>query len=151
TLALGVVLHLVLLSTKSLLGPIVLHTHYNAMGLSRAKLAVDDSLILTGPSDELVLPPLLVATSVVAVIALCWILCRTRVSWMLASGREWSPGYITAEMPPFEPAVLRRRALRSWSAVPAAGAYLAFGVCLAQAATGWLGQSAVMAQVRRAE
>lgn len=151
TMALGVVLHFVFLTTKSLLGPIMLHTLYNALGISRAKLDVEGSLTLAGPSGELVIPLPLVIASLAAVIGLCWLLYRTRVSWIRADGHAWAPGFVTAEMPPFRPAVPRRRALRLGPAFLATGAYVAFGIFFAQAMTGWLSQSAVLSHVRRAE
>jgi membrane protease YdiL (CAAX protease family) len=151
TFALGLILHLVFLTTRSLVGPMVLHLLYNALGISHAKLEREEILQLTGGSGDLIVPLPLVIASLAAIFGLCWLLYRTQVRWFLADGGEWTPRYVTAEMHPRVRALARRRALGPVSALMAAGAYLAFGACFAPAAIDWLGQGSALAHVHRAE
>jgi tetratricopeptide (TPR) repeat protein len=150
TFLLGILLHFVYLTTKSLVGPILLHTLYNAVGITRAKLVLAEQLTITTPSGEVIVPPLLLAAALPALLALCWLLYRSRSQWVLEDGTSWSPGYVTAEICPL-PARAKRRSLGFLPSLLALVLVLPFGAAFAHAAVGWRTQGTVAALVQHAE
>src|SRR5439155_12488105 len=86
--------------------------------------------------DAPFLAPSLVLAAGAAVLLLFFHFFRTRTRWLLPGGEVWSPGYVTAEMPPAEVEAVAR-SLWPGRVTLLAGAvgYLAFaGVTLFQAA-----------------
>lgn len=148
TMVFGLVLHLVFLTTRSLLAPVMLHTLLNVLSISRLKLDLEETFILTGLPDESVHSLLLVLASLAAVLSICWGLLRTRVGWVLADGREWSPGYTTAEMPPTESAVPRQALCSSFALLAAIVFPVFFSVLFAATMTERVGLSGVLIRVR---
>jgi hypothetical protein len=55
---------------------------------------------LTRLDSDAHLPPLLTLASLVAIVVLSVLFYQSRVRWVMPDGRVWSPGYVTAEMPP---------------------------------------------------
>jgi membrane protease YdiL (CAAX protease family) len=85
----GLCLHAVYLWTRSLLAPILLHAIYNCHASflgALARNAQPDVGI-----DEHV-PPALALTGLFAFLGLVSLLYRSRVRWVLADGKDWSPG-----------------------------------------------------------
>jgi membrane protease YdiL (CAAX protease family)/tetratricopeptide (TPR) repeat protein len=149
TFVLGIGLHMVYLTTKSLSGPMLLHTLYNVVGFGIRRLTLEGSFDLgsvTGPHDP---SPLLVLTALAAVVGLTVLLYRTRVRWILPDGSAWSPGYATAEMCPAANAVARRDVVRMPVALLAAGGYLVFGSVWAYAGLSWLDEAGARAEAQR--
>ena len=98
--ALGVALHAVYLWGKSLLLPVLLHGCIN--GLAGVALLAGNRLA-GGPAwlaEDAAPPGLLVAAAVPALAGLGWVARAGRVTWVLPEGREWWPGFVTAEPPP---------------------------------------------------
>lgn len=93
-LFIGIALQLVFLSAKSLLVPILLHALNNALSFGLTKAGLFSQV------DHL--PPPLVATGLLALLPLALLLWQTRSQWILPDGSRWTPGYLTAEMPPAE-------------------------------------------------
>jgi membrane protease YdiL (CAAX protease family) len=100
TMLLGIGVQSVFLITKTLAAPVLLHMLNNGVAFGLMKLAsqLDHADLLGLSEDEFPLP--LVVSALVAVLALFVLLYRTRTQWVLRDGGVWSPGYMTAEMPP---------------------------------------------------
>jgi membrane protease YdiL (CAAX protease family)/Tfp pilus assembly protein PilF len=129
---LGIVLHLVYLAGKSLWVPVLLHTLHNALVFTRMKLGMSGT-IETGLQS---IPPALLVAALVVVALLLLLFYWSRRSWTLPDGSLWSPGYVSAEMPP---ASLKcQSSYRSLPTVPkllTVGSYLVFGFILLPTAT----------------
>jgi membrane protease YdiL (CAAX protease family) len=102
TTVLGVGFQIAFLSSKSLWGPIILHTLNNALAFFTSRLG-DLDLHLKAKVDQLEnaahLPLHLSVTALALVVTLCVLFYQTRVRWFLPDGQEWSPGFIATEMP----------------------------------------------------
>jgi tetratricopeptide (TPR) repeat protein len=138
TAVLGVGLHVAYLSARSLWAPVLLHALHNGLVFAATRLAQDADLDLTGQYDAAHLAPSLVVTAGVAVLLLFVLFYRTRTRWLLPDGGEWSPGYVTAEMPPASvEAVARPRRAGQAAVLAGTAGYLAFaGVALFQIGPG---------------
>src|SRR5262249_38368084 len=101
TAVLAITFQVAFLSAKSLWAPILLHLLNNATAFTLMRLINDPrSREVLGVDDTALLPPMLVAAALAAVLAICWLFWETRTRWVLPDRQIWSPGYITAEMPP---------------------------------------------------
>jgi membrane protease YdiL (CAAX protease family) len=90
----GIALHLVYLTARSLLVPMLLHALNNALSFGLTKAGLFSEL------DHLPAP--LVATGLMALLPLGVLLWQTRSRWVLPEGGDWTPGYLSAESPPPE-------------------------------------------------
>lgn len=101
TIAIGLVLQLVFLFTRSLWAAILLHLVNNAMAFSAVRFG---SVIpvpgFTVDADHI--PPQLVLAALLVSVALLGLLYQTRTRWLLPDGSEWSPGFFATETPPAE-------------------------------------------------
>ncbi len=132
TLVLGIALQVVFLTTKSLPAAMLLHTLHNGVVCAALKLGQDASIDLTGQEGAEHLPWLVVVTALVAVVTLGFLLYETQTRWLMPDGREWSPGYVTAEMPAaLLGAVPRSRSPRRGTALLGSGAYTVFAATFA--------------------
>ncbi|HEY7425294.1 MAG TPA: tetratricopeptide repeat protein [Gemmataceae bacterium] len=117
----GIVLHIVYLTTRSYWAPVLLHALHNGLVFATMRLAESRKMDITGMYGDEHLPPVLVAAAGFALLALLLLLYRTRTRWVLADGQVWSPGYVSAEMPPVELAANARLGSPgqawAWSAV----------------------------------
>ena len=99
---LGLALQYVYLATRSLLAPIILHTLNNSLAFGayrwREQFPVP-GFSADGGDVVLHTPLLLLAAAGVATAYLLIALYRTRTRWRMLDGRDWSPGYATAESP----------------------------------------------------
>jgi membrane protease YdiL (CAAX protease family)/Flp pilus assembly protein TadD len=129
---LGIVLHLVYLAGKSLWVPVLLHILHNALVFTRMKLGMSGT-IETGLQS---IPPVLLVAALVVLVLLLLLFYWSRLSWMLPDGLLWSPGYVSAEMPPAplkcQPSY---RSLPGLAKLLAVASYLAFGFILLPTAT----------------
>jgi tetratricopeptide (TPR) repeat protein len=134
---LGIALHLVFLSTKSLIAPFLLHSLNNALDFSVAKFALS-GFDITGPEGLEHIPGWLFVAALGAVIALGLLLHATRVCWVTPDGTSWSPGFATAETPPAAVAAVPklRRPRRAFN-VFVAVVYLAFTLVFAHTTGSW--------------
>jgi membrane protease YdiL (CAAX protease family) len=123
--AMGALLHVVYLWSRSLLAPVLLHAGNNSLFfLGYCFPANSLAATLTNPDSR---PWPLVLTAFASLVALFWLYCNMRVQWILPSGSLWTPGYVTAEMPPNElQARPEQRRAGKWPLSIAAAAYLAF-------------------------
>ena len=123
----GVVFHWVYLMTRSLAAPILLHTCYNALCIAAAKVWTAYQFNLLGLTGGEHFPSWHLIGSALAVAAITWALYRTRSRWVLPDGSVWSPGYVSAEMPPPEKdAAAATRQLGIGSALTLTAAGVAF-------------------------
>src|SRR5262249_37950072 len=97
---LGLVLHVVYLCTKTLLAPILLHLLYNLAVLALRKLWLEETLVPANNDGTMLIPMPLWWMAVGLIVILIVVLILTRTRWITAEGEEWSPGYVSAEMPP---------------------------------------------------
>lgn len=98
TFVLGVGLQAVFLSTRSLSAAILLHSLNNALAVALMKFGPSGDP--AGLKGEEHLPISLAITALGASVGVCVLFYGTRTRWLLPDGQEWSPGYVTAEMPP---------------------------------------------------
>jgi tetratricopeptide (TPR) repeat protein len=126
---LGVGLHVAFLAARSFWAPVLLHALNNALVFASIRLAQDANFDASGQYDAPHIAAPFVLAALAAVAALALLLYRTRTRWLLPDGREWSPGYLTAEMPPAGAAAVARRGRPGLPPLlGAAGAYFAFGL-----------------------
>ncbi len=100
--SLGILLQFVFLTTRSIAAPIVLHTLNNSFAFLTLRYA--ESYPVPGltpmPDGTISQTPIAVlATAAIAVATLMAIMFQNRTRWRLPDGTEWSPGYVTAEIP----------------------------------------------------
>jgi tetratricopeptide (TPR) repeat protein/membrane protease YdiL (CAAX protease family) len=105
----GVALHIVYLTTRTYWAPVLLHALNNSLVFAALRLSEDGRTDVTGQYADRHLPAVLVSVAAAALLALIFLLYRTRTRWVLADGQVWSPGYLSAEMPPTEQAATARR------------------------------------------
>jgi uncharacterized protein len=126
----GVALHLIYLATRSFWAPVLLHFLNNAWASMASQLAVqgtlDESLM------EAPLSPMLLVSSLTAIVVLGALLYRTRTRYLLPDGTEWNPGYLTVERPPRELDTIMHNGLCSPQSLVIAGTvWAAFAVAFA--------------------
>ncbi len=88
----GLALHGILLASRSLLVPMLLHFSNNFLSFSFEKLE------LYSLADHL--PSALVATGMAALIPVAILFWQSRSDWIRPDGSRWTPGYPSAETPP---------------------------------------------------
>ena len=99
----GIALQWVFLSTRSLWAPIVLHTVNNTLAFAALKYG-ERYFPIPGysymPNDQLTHSPVvLFLAGLASAAAICWAFYTSRTHWVLPSGKRWSAGYVTAQMP----------------------------------------------------
>jgi membrane protease YdiL (CAAX protease family)/Tfp pilus assembly protein PilF len=97
----GVVMHILFLSTKTILAPVLYHFLINGASYTLSKLQSEAKFLSGGGEGVTPISPMLGVAAVVALVSLLILFCRTRVTWA-ADGEIWTPGYPSAEMPPPE-------------------------------------------------
>src|SRR5262245_39842860 len=149
TFVAGLVLHGVYLATGSLLAPIALHASYNACWIVAAKWAVTTGRSLAELSDATTILAWLVMAAGATLAALALTLYRTRTRWILPDGVVWSPGHLSAEMPPASLAAVPITS-RPGAVAPilAVVAYFGFALTVPFAAMGFGSSEAARARER---
>lgn len=90
---LGWVLQAVYVATRSLAAPMLIHLLNNALAFTQMKFY--------NPLEDLEHVPLpLLLSAVVALVGIGVVFYQMRSRWLLADGTPWTPGYVSAEMPP---------------------------------------------------
>jgi tetratricopeptide (TPR) repeat protein len=105
----GVALHIVYLTTRTYWAPVLLHTLHNSLVFAALRLGENAWTDVTGQYADRHVPSILLVLAAAALLALVLLLYRTRTRWVLPDGQVWSPGYLSAEMPPAELAATARR------------------------------------------
>jgi membrane protease YdiL (CAAX protease family) len=129
---LGIALQFVFLATRSITAPIVLHTLHNSLAFLAMKFADTFTVPgLTPTADGGVShTPLavLVMAALTATVVMA-IMFQNRTRWRLPDGTDWSPGYVTAEIPDASFGAIAARETPSRMLVM--GALVAFGLLIA--------------------
>jgi len=97
----GVAMHFVYVTTRSMWAPITLHLLFNGVAAVMLKFGLD-SAVASIPTHVLTAS----AAMVTAVALLLW---QTRVQYRLPDGTIWTPGYVSAEAPPAESGAIPER------------------------------------------
>ncbi|MDA1051485.1 MAG: CPBP family intramembrane metalloprotease [Planctomycetota bacterium] len=107
---LGLGMHFIYLTTRSLLAPMLVHMLNNTFAfwvMRNYEWCPLPGLSPLPDGSQVHTPPSVLITAIAAAAALLGLLYQTRTRWLLAnydlqSGEEtaWSPGYVTAEQPP---------------------------------------------------
>ncbi len=97
-LPIGIALHCIYLATRSFWAPMLLHFLNNAWATVASRMATVDELPVVDEAPS----PVLIWASLTAMVVLGAVLYRTRTRYILPDGKEWTPGYLTAEQPPAE-------------------------------------------------
>lgn len=115
-LPLGIAMHVVYITTRSFWAPVLLHFVNNAMATLAAKWMNKEEMkqAVEGAGD-LSIPMVIAATA--TVLAVGYVLWKTRVQHILSDGTVWDPGYPTVERPPIELQTRVARGAVSWIAV----------------------------------
>jgi uncharacterized protein len=93
----GIALHLVYLSTRSLWGPILLHFLNNALASGLTKLSEGTAFPADLEMSGLLALPVSSLATVAAVMAVLW---ATRPEYVLPDGARWVPDVASADAPP---------------------------------------------------
>lgn len=109
---LGLGLHFIYLTTRSLLAPMLVHMLNNAFAfwvMRNYEWCPLPGLSPLPDGSQVHTPPSVMMASMVAATALLGLFYQTRTHWLLSTSesqqgeeRAWSPGYVTAEQPPRE-------------------------------------------------
>jgi membrane protease YdiL (CAAX protease family) len=99
---LGCGFHLVFLSSKSLVAPMLAHALNNGMAFTLMKYGQEIKLSVPGLTDDGHVPLTIAAAGLAATGGLLLLFYYTRARWFLPDGSPWQPGYVTAETPPVE-------------------------------------------------
>lgn len=102
---LGIALHYVYLTTRTLWGPMLLHFLNNAISvvlLKHGDGASGPGATDTAATAEFPLSMLTVSISIVVTVALQMLLWQIRTRFVREDGDEWDPGYASLEVPPAE-------------------------------------------------
>src|SRR5262245_1247182 len=90
----GVAMHFVYLTTRSMWAPVTLHLLFNAVAALVLKFGLDSAVAS--------IPTHVLTASAATVTAIGLLLWQTRVQYQLRDGSIWNPGYVSAEVPPAE-------------------------------------------------
>lgn len=99
-LPLGIVLHYVYLTTRSLWGPMLLHFLNNAMSVVLLKMGDADPGSAADGMEATGISPAMLTISIMVTTALLMLLWQTRTRFLYEDGSEWTPGYPSLEQPP---------------------------------------------------
>lgn len=95
----GIVLHFLYLMTKSLFAPMLLHALNNLLAFTEIRW--EQSGFFNPTQDGSVYIPVdVLLISLLTFSLLLFLLGKTRCRWMVAGIRPWTPGFVSAEMPP---------------------------------------------------
>ncbi len=97
-LPIGIALHCIYLATRSFWAPVLLHFLNNAWATVASRMMAEEAVSAVDTPAS----PVLIWASFTAMIVLGAVLYRTRTRYILPDGKEWTPGYLTAEHPPVE-------------------------------------------------
>jgi len=90
----GIAMHFVYLTTRSMWAPVTLHLLFNAVAAVVLKFGLDSAVAS--------IPTHVLTASAATVTAIGLLLWQTRVQYRLPDGSFWNPGYVSADVPPVE-------------------------------------------------
>lgn len=101
TALIAVFFHVIYYAGRSIWLPILAHALNNVIAFSILRLPEDSWIRATlSLEDEALLPPILFAASLFAVMSLLLLIWSCRTQWVRPDGSVWAPNFATAEIPP---------------------------------------------------
>jgi membrane protease YdiL (CAAX protease family) len=97
----GIAMHFVYLTTRSMWAPVTLHLLFNAVAAVVLKFGLDSTVAS--------IPTHVLTASAATVTAIGLLLWQTRVQYQLRDGTIWNPGYVSTEVPPADIGAVRVR------------------------------------------
>jgi uncharacterized protein len=97
-LPLAFFIHLVYLTTRSILAPMLLHLLNNSLAVILLKASATIPELESASEPNMPVYVLLISAGIVMVVG--WTLWRSRVQYRTEDGSLWDPGYPTVEIPP---------------------------------------------------
>lgn len=97
-LPLAFFIHLVYLTTRSILAPILLHLLNNSLAVLLLKASATVPALEEAADPEMPGYVLLISAGIVGIVG--WALWRSRIQYLTEDGEVWDPGYVTVEIPP---------------------------------------------------
>jgi tetratricopeptide (TPR) repeat protein/membrane protease YdiL (CAAX protease family) len=138
TFLLGIILHFVYLSSKSLVVPMLVHGLNNFMAFMQLRWLQSGEFDVT-VGNSVYLPSGLLAVSAMAMILSLIVMYRTRVGWQLTGTSLWTPGFVSAETPPeFIPAISFGHACGQKLGFMTGGAYALLAITIGWTSTDWM-------------
>lgn len=95
----GIALHCVYLTTKSIFAPMILHAVNNLFAFTELRW-IQSEFFNRMQDDSSYIPFGLLIISIVTAVLLAQLLRKTRCRWVVAGIRTFTPGFVSAEMPP---------------------------------------------------
>ena len=135
----GIAVHCVYLTTKSLFAPMILHAVNNLFAFTELRWIQSEFLDRT-QNESSYIPFSLMAISIVTAVLLAQLLRKTRCRWIVAGNRPWTPGFVSAEMPPaLLPAEIVNTEAKSSLKTFATVCYFALLVGIGMTVDDWMG------------
>ena len=97
-LPLAFFIHLVYLTTRSILAPMLLHLLNNSLAVVLLKVSATMPGLEEASEPDMPAYVLLISAGLVGIVG--WTLWRSRVQYRTEDGSLWNPGYMTVEIPP---------------------------------------------------
>lgn len=133
---LGIALHLIYLAARSFWAPVWLHFLNNAWATTATAMHPELAKESLAPSGSTNVG--LMIASTVAVVVLGTLLYHTRRRYVLDDGREWTPGYSTAGLPPADCRYVISHGMSTGrSMAMAATAWASFAIAFVAELTAW--------------
>jgi tetratricopeptide (TPR) repeat protein/membrane protease YdiL (CAAX protease family) len=138
TFMLGSVLHIVFLTTKSIVAPMLLHALNNLVVFTESRYVQLGWIDPTQGDGIEYISPALFVSSIFAVLILLIVLRKTSTKWILVDSIQWSAGFVSAESPPaMVPARILRTKCGRWLGVACIVSCLVFAASLGLTVISW--------------
>ena len=135
----GLALHCVYLTTKSIFAPMILHAVNNLFAFTELRW-IQSEFFNPTQDDSNYIPFGLLIISIVTAVLLAQLLRKTRSHWVVAGNRPWTPGFVSAEMPPaLIPAELVSIKAKPSLKIFATASYLALLAGIGMTVNSWIG------------
>lgn len=138
TFLLGIILHFLYLTSKSLLVPMLVHGLNNFIAFMQLRWVQSGEFDVT-IGDSVYVPSSLLAVSAITTVVSLIVMYRTRVGWQLPGTSLWTPGFVSAETPPeIIPAVSFAHACGRRLGITAGGAYALLAITIGWTSFDWM-------------
>jgi len=138
TFMLGILLHVVFLTTKSIVAPMLLHALNNLVVFTESRYLQLGFVDPTQGDGMEYISPTLFVSSIFALLIVLIVLRKTSTKWILVDSIQWAAGFVSAESPPAEvPAKILRAKCGRWLGGACIGSCLVFATSLGLTAISW--------------